>query len=77
MDDFSLSATSIVIPPGEIVTNGMGCVNITGTADDVIEGSETFVVEVTGTDLPEVTIGLVYLNSVILDEDGVLLWDAL
>ena len=48
------------------------CVNVTATDDDILEGDEDFVITITGTDLPEVTLGFPRATTVIInDNDGI------
>ena len=63
--------TSIIIPAGNIPTDGLDCVDVTATDDTFLEGDEQFDVTITGTNLTEVTVGANSTSSVnIADLDG-------
>ena len=72
-EDFSLSTESITFPPGRSTTPSENvCVNVTATDDDILEGDEDFVIAITGTDLPEVTLGNPNSATVLInDNDGI------
>ena len=67
--------TSFTIPAGPITTGGSGddfyCVNVTATEDDILERAEDFVITITGTDLPEVSVGFPSTHTLtITDNEG-------
>ena len=62
---------SITIPAGPLPTSGSDCVNVTATEDDILNGDEDFVITITGTDLPEVTVGFPPTHILtIIDNEG-------
>ena len=62
---------SITIPAGPIPTAGSDCVMVTANEDDILKGDDDFVITITGTDLPEVTVGFLSSATVtVTDNDG-------
>ena len=49
-DDFSISALNITIPIDTLPTLGFDCITVTTMDDNLLEGSETFTVVISGTD---------------------------
>ena len=71
-NDFFLSMVNITIPAGTIPSAGNDCVNVTALSDTILEGSEDFSIAIAGTDLVEVTVGMLNTTTVtIIDADGV------
>ena len=55
--DFSLTMTTITIPAGPIPNLGPDCASVMAIDDTLAEASETFDIVITGTGLPEVSVG--------------------
>ena len=70
-EDFMLSGTSITIPAGPIPNGRSDCVTVTTVDDDILERSEGFDVEISGTDLAQVSVGASDTTTVTInDNDG-------
>ena len=66
-----MSETSITIPAGPIPNGVTDCVTVTIVDDDILERSEGFDVEINGTDLAQVSVGVLDNTTVtISDNDG-------
>ena len=69
--DFSLGATSVTIPAGVIPISRTDCVSLSAIDDTILEGNESLVISITGTDQGVATVGeSATTNVTITDNDG-------